>query len=334
MSSKDSPITNSDCIVIGGGITGLIIATILQRKGIKVTVLDKRKNIGGRLATRRVRESESIAGVFDYGIQYFSVKSPQFQVWVDDWLKHGVVKEWSQGFGEAEVTSCYCGVDGINGIAQYLAKNLDVRSQTKAINLSYEKKWLIESENEQQYQGDMLIMTSAVPQSLSLLDASLIPLPLEIRFSLEQIEYDRCITILALLEKPSKIPSPGGIALKGDDYLAWLGDNNQKGISPDAHAITLHATPRFSDDYWDSDDAEIVYKLLTAAADYLDSPIIKYQLYRWRYALPRTFYNQPCLEFLELPLVMAGDAFVAPTIEGAVTSAMAAGELVSQRFRV
>ena len=334
MSSKDSPITNSDCIVIGGGITGLIIATILQRRGIQVTVLDKRKNIGGRLATRRLKQSESIAGVFDYGVQYFNVKSPQFQVWVDDWLKHGVIKEWSKGFDEGEVTSCYCGIDGIAGIAKYLAKDLDVRSRTKAINVSYEKKWLVETENQQQYQGDMLIMTSTIPQSLSLLDASLIPLPLDIRFSLEQIEYDRCITILALLEKPSKIPAPGGIALEDDDYLAWLGDNNQKGISPDGYAVTLHATLSFSEDYWDSDDAEIVYKLLTAAADYLDSPVIKYQLYRWRYGLPRTSYGQAYLEFLELPLVMAGDAFVAPTIEGAVTSAIAAGELVSQKYRV
>ena len=334
MSSKDSPIINSDCIVIGGGITGLIIATILQRKGIKVTILDKRKYIGGRLATRYVKQSELVAGIFDYGVQYFSVTSPQFQVWVDDWLEHGVIKEWSQGFAEGEVTSCYCGIDGVGGIAKYLAKDLDVRSRTKAINVSYEKKWLVETENEQQYQGDMLIMTSAVPHSLSLLDASFVPLPLDIRFSLEKIEYDRCITILALLEKPSKIPVPGGIALENNDSLAWLGDNYQKGISPDGYAVTLHATPRFSDYYWDSDDAEIVYKLLTAAADYLDSPVTKYQVYRWRYGLPKTSYGQPCLEFLELPLVMAGDAFVAPTVEGAVTSAIAAGELVSQKYRV
>ena len=31
---------------------------------------------------------------------------------------------------------------------------------------------------------------------------------------------------------------------------------------------------------------------------------------------------------------MAGDAFVAPTLEGAVTSALAAGKLIAQRFGV
>lgn len=333
MSSSDRQIISSDCIVIGGDITGLIISTILQRRGIKVTVLDNGRDIGGHLATCRISQKESIEGVFDYGIQYFSVNSPQFQVWVDDWLKHNVIKEWCQGFEEVDGKPRYCGINGMSGIAKYLAKNLDVHTSTKAIEVSYEKKWLVKTESDRQYQGDMLVMTSPVPQSLSLLDASLIALPLEIRFSLEEIEYDRCITVLALLEKPSKIPAPGGISLE-DDSLAWLADNHQKGISPDGYAVTLHATTKFSDDYWDSDDAEIAYKLVTAAADYLDSPVIKYQVHRWRYSLPKTFYNESCLALLELPLVMAGDAFVAPTIEGAVISGMAAGELISQRFKV
>ncbi len=333
MSSSDRQITNSDCIIIGGGITGLIIANILQQKRIKVTVLDKGKGIGGRLATRRINKDNSIEGIFDYGAQYFSVNNLNFQIWVDDWLKHGVIKEWCRGFGKLDGKPRYCGINGTRGIAKYLAKNLDVRTNTKAIEVSYEKKWLVKTESDRQYQGDMLVMTPPVPQSLSLLDASLIPLPLEIRFSLEQIEYHSCIAVLALLEKPSKIPPPGGVSLE-NDTLAWLADNHQKGISPQGYAVTLHATPKFSDEYWNSDDAEIAYKLVTAAVDYLDSPVIKYQVHRWRYSLPKTFYNEPCLALLELPLVMAGDAFVTPKIEGAVMSGMAAGELISQRFKV
>ena len=335
MSSSDRQVINSDCIIIGGGITGLIVATILQRQKIKVTVLDKGKGIGGRLATRRVISQEnSIEGVFDYGSQYFKVKSSRFQAWVDDWLKNDVIREWSRGFGKEDGNPRYCGVRGTRGIAQYLAKDLDVRTETKAIELSYKKKWSIKTDNGLEYQGDMLVITSPVPQSLSLLDASLLALPLEIRFALEKIEYHRCIAVLALLEKPSSIPAPGGMSLKDNEFLVWLGDNHQKGISPDGYAITLHATPDFSDDYWDSDDAEIAYKLITAAADYLNSPVIKYQVHRWRYSLPKTFYNEPCLTLLELPLVMAGDAFVAPTVEGAAISGMAAAKSIARRFGI
>ncbi|MEY2832760.1 MAG: hypothetical protein RLZZ574_2018, partial [Cyanobacteriota bacterium] len=303
-----------------------------HRRGINVTVLDKGKGIGGRLATRRMSYDNSTEGVFDYGTQYFSAKNPQFQVWVNDWLKHGVIKEWCQGFGQSDGKPRYCGVNGTRGIAEYLAQDLDVHTNTKVVEIGYDSHWLVKTEDEQQYQGEMLLLTLPVPQSLDLLDASLMVLPLDVRFALENISYHRCITVLALLEKPSNIPAPGGIALE-NNYLTWLADNHQKGISPDGYAMTLHASPGFSEDYWNSDDAEIAYKLLTTAADYLDSPVIKYQVHRWRYSLPKTFHSEPYLALSEIPLLMAGDGFVAPNIEGAALSGIAVGELIAKRFK-
>ena len=330
-SSDRQPETKS-CIVVGGGITGLITATILQRQGISVTVLDKGRGIGGRLATRRVEAEDSIEGVFDYGTQYFSVKDPQFQVWVDEWLEAGVIKEWSRGFGESDGKPRYCGVNGTRGIAKHLARDLDVKTSTKVVKIEYDKHWVVETEKDEQYQSEMLLLTSPVPQSLDLLDASLIILPLDERFALENITYDRNISILALLEKPSNIPAPGGIALE-DENLAWLGDNHQKGISPNGYAVTLQSSSSFADYYWSSDDAEIAYKMLTAAADYLDSPVIKYQVHRWRYSFPKTFHRQPYLALSEIPLIMAGDGFVAPKVGGAVLSGIATGEFISKKFR-
>ena len=74
--------SEQSCLIIGGGISGLITANLLQKKGIKVTILDKGRGIGGRLATRRLRHSEPITGVFDYGMQFFTVSDPLFQQWV------------------------------------------------------------------------------------------------------------------------------------------------------------------------------------------------------------------------------------------------------------
>ena len=329
--SSDRQPEIKSCIIVGGGVTGLITATILQRQEISVTVLDKGRGIGGRLATRRVTGEDSVEGVFDYGTQYISVTNPKFQVWVDDWLNAGIIKEWSQGFGKNDGRPRYCGVDGTRSIAKYLARDLDVQTSTKVVKINYDKHWVVETEAGDEYLGEMLLLTPPVPQSLDLLDASLIVLPLDERFALENITYDRSISILALLEEPSKIPAPGGIALEGD--LVWLGDNYQKGISPNGYAITLHSSPNFADYYWDSDDAEIAYKLLTAAADYLNAPVLKYQVHRWRYSSPKTFHTQPYLALSEIPLIMAGDGFVAPKVEGAVLSGIATGELIGKRFK-
>ena len=323
--SSDRALKASSCIVVGGGITGLITATILQQKGIGVTVLDKGRGIGGRLATRRISWGESVEGVFDYGTQYFSAEHSKLKPWIDDWLQQGVIKEWDS-VSEADGKPYYCGVNGTRGIAKYLARDLDVYTSTKVVRVSYDKQWLIKTESDRTYQGDILVMTPPVPQTLALLDASEITLPAKIEASLKQISYHSCIAVLALLEKPSNIPAPGGIALE-DESLVWLADNHQKGISPHGYGVTLHATPKFSDTYWDSDNAEIADKLFTAAANYLTT-VIKYQVHRWRYSLPKTFYSEPCLVLSQLPLVMAGDAFVAPKIAGAMLSGIAAGEAV------
>ena len=336
----------SSCIVIGGGITGLITATILQRKGIEVTVLDKGRGIGGRLATKRIDRDEPTEGVFDYGTQYFSIEHPKLKPWIDDWLKQGIIKEW---FRNNTGKIRYCGIDGTRDIAKYLARDLNVHTSSKVVKVSYDGQWLVEVEGDRfliqslmgertcphltpktalnrVYKGDTLVMTPPVPQSLALLDTSKIALPPDIRSSLEQISYYSCIAVLALLEKHSKIPAPGGIALE-DESLIWIADNYQKGISNN-YAVTLHATPKFSETHWDSDDAEIADKLFTAASEYLNSAVTKYQVHRWRYSLPKTFYSQPCLTLPELSLFLAGDAFVAPKIAGAMLSGIAAGESI------
>ena len=310
-------------VIIGGGISGLIAATLLQRQGLKVTVLDKGRGIGGRVATRRLKHLDSVVGIFDYGAQYFGVEHPQFQVWVDDWLEKKVIKQWCQGFAEVDGKPRYCGVEGTRGIAKYLAQYLDVHTSTRVVKLHYDQQWSIITDSDRTYQGDILIMTPPVPQSLALLADSAIALPSDIQTSLEAVSYHSCIAVLALLEKPSKIPSPGGIAVENES-LVWLADNHQKGISPDGYSVTIHASPDFSDRYYNCTDKEISQKILTAAAPWLNSPVIKYQVHRWRYSLPKTFYGSQCLSLSSLPLIMAGDAFVSPNIEGAVLSGIAA----------
>ena len=313
----------SSCLIIGGGISGLITATILHRNNIKVTVLDKGRGIGGRLATRRIK-----TGVFDYGAQYFTVKSPQFQQWVDEWLEAGVVTQWCQKFSpEDSVKPRYRGIISNRSIAKHLAQDLNVQTSTRVTQLHYQNaQWLVETATGDRFEGDFLVMTPPVPQSLALLDSSSITIAPEIKTALQKITYHQCIAVLALLAQPSKISAPGGIVID-DEPLVWIGDNYQKGISPH-YGVTLHATPQFSQKYRESDDATIAQLLFDAASTWIDSSVIEYQVHRWRYSLPATFYTQPYCALQELPLIMAGDAFVAPKIEGAVLSAMAAANYI------
>ena len=44
-------LTEADVIIIGAGLSGLNAALILEREGLKVTVLEAQQRIGGRLWT-------------------------------------------------------------------------------------------------------------------------------------------------------------------------------------------------------------------------------------------------------------------------------------------
>ena len=331
--NKKSP----SCLIIGGGISGLIIATELKRNGIKSTILDKGRGIGGRLATRRIKHSSDIEGIFDYGAQHFTVSNPQFQVWVDEWIKQGIVEEWSKGFPTADGNIndnkqiYYRGIVSNRNIAKHLAKDLDVHTSTKIINLKWQEnsQWLIQAENGTNFTGDMLIITAPIPQSLALLDSSKITIASELRERLEQVIYHKSIAVLALLEKPSQIPEPGGLFLDGNP-LSWIASNHLKGISPQGYAITLHAGSEFSETNWETDNEQVVNQLLPIASPWLNSNVIKYQVHRWRYSQPSTVYGEPYLAVPELSLILAGDAFVEPNVEGAVLSGLAAAKYLLQ----
>jgi hypothetical protein len=107
--------------------------------------------------------------------------------------------------------------------------------------------------------------------------------------------------------------------------ISWIADNHVKGVSPSPGAITIHAGPDFSHDQWHSADATIIRELLTAAGEWLGSPVVDVWVKRWRHSKPFMTYPEPCL-FLRKPgpLLLAGDAFAGPRVEGAALSGLAA----------
>lgn len=339
-----TPATNTQpksCIIIGGGICGLIAGTVLQRHGIHVTIVDKGRGIGGRLATRRISHPLYGEGVCDYGAQFFTVSDPRFQLWVDEWLQQGVIGEWSRQFTDTEQPA-YRGLKSNRSIAQHLAKDLTVHTQTLAVELAWEAaSWRVRTENGTEFHGDTAIVTAPIPQTLTLLDRSAINLSSELRHRLEAMIYQPCIAVLALLDRPSSIPEPGGLRLK-DPSLAWIACNQKKGISPQATAITLHATPEFSQTHWELDHSEIATKLLDLAAPWLGATVVEYQVQRWLYSQPQTCYGA---SFIALPqpglLAIAGDAFAStyppePSLhlETAVLSGLAAANYLLNKTGV
>jgi predicted NAD/FAD-dependent oxidoreductase len=316
------------CLVIGAGIAGLTAARKLQAAGLEVTVLDKGRGVGGRLATRRIDD-----GVFDHGAQFVTVRSERFSAMMGEMLEKGAIYEWCRGIGtlaapiEGDGHPRYQGTGGMTAIPKFLAKGLDVRIRHRVVHLKQvERKWEAHLEAGQVFTADALISTAPIPQALDLLDLGGYELPEADRAALDRIKYFRCLAVMALLDGPSGLPKPGAVR-EVDDSIAFLCDNRIKGISPDATAITIHASQQFSHEHWTVEEKHVVEWLTARAAPHLKSAILSASLHRWRYAQPIELHPAPFLRVAgEAPLLFAGDAFDGPRVEGAALSGMAAAE--------
>lgn len=319
------------CVVAGAGISGLLAASELQAEGWRVTVLDKGRGVGGRMATRRVG-----GGTFDHGAQFFTVRGERFAGLVEGWLAAGAVEEWTRGFADAtgerneDGHPRYRGSEGMTSIPKHLARALDVRTCERIVRAEPGGEgWQVACESGLRVAGAALLLTAPVPQSLRLIESGSYTLPDSISRQLEDISYDPCLALMALLDGPAGVPEPGGVQIKGEP-LDWISDNRRKGIS-EAPAVTVHAGPQWSRAHFDDDEAEITRSLLALAGDQLgadlESLTTDTSLARWRYSWVTRSHPEPCLVASEEPpLLFCGDAFGQPKVEGAALSGLAAAD--------
>ena len=317
---------SSDVLVVGAGISGLVAAREMQRRGRKVTILEKSRGVGGRMATRRIGQA-----VFDHGAQFFTVRYKSFRELMDEWIAAGVAREWCLGFASADGVMKpdghprYCGSPAMTAIPKYMAKDLDVRLETTVGKIEHtDGCWRIADENENVYSAASLLMTAPSMQSMSMLGAGKVALPLDIINALQDIEYDPCHTLLAVLDGPSNIPEPGGLRAPAPE-ISWIADNTLKGVSPVITAVTIHGSPNFSRQHSVSDAKLVETTLLGAAMPWLGAEPIQTDLHHWVFSQPARVQEERCL-YAEAPgpLAFAGDAFGGPRVEGAVLSGLEA----------
>ena len=336
-------MTEKSCLIVGAGLSGLMAAQTLQAAGVGVTVLEKAGVVGGRMATRQLLlpQGETPLATFDYGAQYFTVRDDRFESWVQGWLQAGVVVHWSEGFATPDTSSedassyrdghpRYRGRTGMRSIPAHLARKVNVRLKQAVSSARYDGGWLVETEAGEEFTAAALLVTAPVPRSLDLLDrATLSP---AVRRTLEQIDYDPCIALLAVLDGPSNVPQPGGL-WPGGSAISWMADNEQKGISR-RPAVTVHGSPEFSNAHFESAVDEVAHLLLEEARPWLGSDVIAHQLQRWRYSLPVHLHERRYLFTTDPgPVVFAGDAFAGPRVEGAALSGLAAAAALLAFFQ-
>lgn len=330
-----------DILIIGAGLSGLLAALRLQESGKQVCLLDKARSTGGRLATRAIGP-----GLADSGAQFFTVREAAFRHYVEAWQQAGLVYVWSTGWSDGSLITGGAPSDGyprysVNGGMNALARHLTDQVLAQGATLRTEcqisaitqqgEGWLATTEQDNPFTAPVLILTPPVPQSLALLDAGNVSLSTADRAALARITYAPCLCGLFWLEGEITLPEPGAIQRAGAD-LAWVANNQRKGISPAATLITVHAGPAYSATHDDVPEDELLATMQASLQPFLRGKVKLHeaQLKRWRYALPTVTHPDRYLQAQGLPpLYFGGDAFGGPRVEGAALSGLAIGDVLA-----
>lgn len=327
-------------VIVGAGLSGLVAARTLTDAGVDVLLVDKGRSVGGRLATRRIGGAR-----LDHGAQFFTVRTPAFQRRVDDWIERGLVHVWTHGFGDDDGHPRYVATAGMNSLAKDLAAGLDVECSTLAFTLrpaeENETRWEVVIDDGSVRAADAVILTAPLPQTFALLadvgvwksgdpdvderiDAVVSRHGIELDGGPFRTPYDRTIALLVTLDRPpTGIPDPGGVQMTDGD-LSFVGDNVAKGVS-DEPAVTVHASAAWSEEHWEDDADALRDALLDAARSWIGgASVVEVQVKKWRFSAPSKVWPDPCWTTADGTIVVAGDAFAGPRVEGAHNSGLAA----------
>lgn len=321
----------SDVIILGAGLAGLTAARHLQAQGLTVTVVDKGRGVGGRLATRRIGQAR-----LDHGAQFFTTRSEAFTELVADAVADGAVTEWCRGFGEPDGYPRYCGTTGMTDFAKWMARDLDIMLGVEVDKVVCDQDTIafVDLDGSTLCAATDAIVTAPIPQMHRLLERGemLGSFPADVVKSLQSAQYFATLALLVVVEGQPRVAEPGGMQLESGPFT-FVADNHRKGISP-IPALTFHAEHDYSLRRFDDDEAEVHAELLDLAAPWIgDAVVVESQLKKWRYAGP----TQPLPDATHLAragrarIALAGDAWAGPKVEGAFRSGLAAATAVASK---
>ena len=327
-------MTLQDVAVVGAGLAGLVCAQRLQQAGYAVTVLEKSRGLGGRMATRRIDGMP-----LDHGARYVQPQSEPLQALTQHWLDQQLLTPWQPHTYRLDRTGqlqpdrlpppCYVAPEGMSALGKALATGLTVQRQQRvtAIALERDKTWAITTTRTDGgaiviHHAKAIVLALPAPQIADLLvPLSAIATIAEMQQAIAAVTYAPCLTVMAQYSAPlaSQFPTPlpcpptAPWMVEGHDETPffWIGLDSSKRQVPGLNVV-LHSSARFAEPWLDEPNLQPAGEALLSQAGKLIAPWLahpdRWQIHRWRYARVTT----PCRDRVltsstPAPLVACGD---------------------------
>ena len=317
--------------IVGSGIAGLMCGQLLKNAGHSVFLVDKGRRAGGRMSTRNKGPWQ-----WDHGAQYFTVRDHRFARYIEALKEKGVVSEWfdllpGQALGKKEAR--YIGVNGMNVIPKHLSSGLEIHQSMNVEKLDYKNStWQLMMESGEAFSCEELVLTPPLPQVVNLLEGSNLLNQIADSKRLASVDYEKGLSLMLVLEKPSQIPIPGCLQLE-NDLVSWIADNSKKDGFSDEYCITVHANPKYAEITWNEQNSVVANVMIESIQSLLGSKVIDWHIHRWLYAFARNPLKTPFYRDANMQLTIAGDAFFSSRVESAALSGISAAEALIQSLK-
>lgn len=338
--------------IIGAGVAGLAAGRALVRSGHNVTIFEKSRGLGGRVATRRV------AGfAIDHGAQVFKAPTPEFQALVAEidgarviappvWTFTGT-GQISPGDPAQAAEANWTWPGGINTLARHLARGLAVQQEVTITALrqaeaGYE---LVDAGGRRSGPFVAVLLTPPAPQTAAILAASAIAPSVQAQLldALAPVRYRPCLSLAFAYACRPASPWYALLNLDRRHPIAWLACEHIKPErAPADHGLLLaQMAPAWSEQQWEElprgtygggaplpAALTAVHRLIGELLGADPGPPLWVDVHRWRYALA----DAPCAPVASAGLAglyVAGDMVVG---QGRVHLAIASGWAAAERI--
>ena len=311
--------------IIGAGLSGLSVTHLLKDYA-DVTLFEKARGVSGRISTRRAEPY-----FFDHGAQYFTARTKPFQNFIQPLLNQGIIERWNARYVEFKSNQIierrnwcdeepwYVGVPGMNHVAKFLAKELNIHINTRIASLNHQGTWQLTDEQGQQYPGfDWVICTAPSPQAFELLPDSF-----KYHADIQDIKMRACFSLMLGFEQSLPLDFEAAHVTNSD--LSWIAINSHKPQRPDLFTLMVNSSEDYAEAHIDDERDQVMQHLINETSHIIGQDVSQANyktIHGWRYANNADKKKKsPIFIDQDLKLAACGDWCLGGRVEGAFTSA-------------
>ena len=290
-----------DVIIVGAGMSGTFMSSLLKEKKKSVLVIEKSSGIGGRFSTKPIGSQ-----IVDYGCQYIKPKTATSVRLAGKLENLGLLSEINLDTNKRVFIAPF----GMNKIPQYFSRNTRVLTNAFVNRISHKKTGWEVYTNAGIFSSTSVVLTMPIAQVETLLRKSEIE-----SFNLPKVDYLDFHTCTFI----SDIHSIDDVFNK-NDLFPWICNNSKKGLRNTKNAFTANVNKDITErlkDLSTEQKLEIVEGLLSNSGF---ENIKGLNVHYWRYAFADNQDNPDYFFDKSTGLGFCGDSFSVGKVDGAIKS--------------